>query len=75
MSVGVVTQHPIHLLAKQVETVHGRPPVNDLATLLAHAMRRPLDGDARRPSIVRLRGHRQAGLARWFQGQGVDVDD
>src|SRR4051794_35099263 len=26
--------------------VHGRPSVNDLATLLAHAMRRPLDGDA-----------------------------
>ncbi len=39
--------------------VHGRPSVNDLATLLAHAMRRPLDGDARRPKIVRLRGHHQ----------------
>lgn len=39
--------------------VHGRPSVNDLATLLSHAMRRPLDGDARRPKIVRLRGHRQ----------------
>src|SRR4051794_18692878 len=40
-------------------TVRGRPTVNDLATLLAHAMRRPLDGDARRPRLVRLRGHRQ----------------
>ena len=40
-------------------TVHGRPSVNDLATLLAHAMRRPLDGDARRPRLVRLRGHHQ----------------
>ena len=40
-------------------TVHGRPSVNDLATLLAHAMRRPLDGDARRPKLVRLRGHHQ----------------
>jgi len=39
--------------------VHGRPSVNDLATLLSHAMRRPLDGDARRPKIVRLRGHHQ----------------
>ena len=39
--------------------VHGRPSVNDLATLLAHAMRRPLDGDARRPKLVRLRGHHQ----------------
>jgi hypothetical protein len=40
-------------------TIHGRPTVNDLATLLAHAMRRPLDGDARRPKLVHLRGHRQ----------------
>ena len=40
-------------------TVHGRPSVNDLATLLAHAMRRPLDGDARRPRLVHLRGHHQ----------------
>ena len=40
-------------------TVHGRPSVNDLATLLANAMRRPLDGSARRPNHVRLRGHRQ----------------
>jgi hypothetical protein len=40
-------------------TVHGRPSVNDLATLLANAMRRPLDGDARRPRLVRLRGHHQ----------------
>ena len=39
--------------------VRGRPSVNDLATLLAHAMRRPLDGDARRPGLVRLRGHHQ----------------
>jgi hypothetical protein len=30
--------------------VHGRPSVDDLATILAHAMRRPLDGDARRPN-------------------------
>jgi hypothetical protein len=42
-----------------VLSVHGRPSVNDLATLLAHAMRRPLDGDARRPRLVRLRGHHQ----------------
>jgi hypothetical protein len=33
--------------------------VNDLATLLAYAMRRPLEGDARRPRLVRLRGHHQ----------------
>src|SRR5262245_2892192 len=40
-------------------SVHGRPSVNDLATLLAHAMRRPLDGNARRPKTVRVRGHHQ----------------
>jgi hypothetical protein len=40
-------------------TVHGRPSVNDLANLLAQAMRRPLDGNARRPKLVRLRGQRQ----------------
>jgi hypothetical protein len=39
--------------------IRGRPTVNDLATLLAHAMRRPLDGDARRPRLVRFRGHPQ----------------
>src|SRR4051794_31849197 len=57
--------------------VHARPSVNDLATLLAHAMRRPLDGIARRPRLVRLRGHRQ-----WRQqlplleelGVGVSVE-
>jgi hypothetical protein len=37
--------------------VHGKPSVNDLATLLAHAMSRPLVGNARRPKLVYLRGH------------------
>jgi hypothetical protein len=40
-------------------TVQGRPTVNDLATLLAHAMRRPLAGTAHRPKVIRLRGHHQ----------------
>lgn len=53
----VVTKKSGALLADT--TIHGRPSVNDLATLLAHAMRRPLDGDARRPKSVRLRGHHQ----------------
>lgn len=39
--------------------VHGGPSVNDLATILANAMRRPPDGKARLPTIVRLRGHHQ----------------
>ena len=53
----VVTAKDGTLLAET--TVHGRPSVNDLATVLAHAMRRPLDGDARRPRLVHLRGHHQ----------------
>jgi hypothetical protein len=53
----VVTRKGGALLAEM--TIHGKPSVNDLATLLAHAMRRPLDGDARRPKYVRLRGHHQ----------------
>jgi hypothetical protein len=40
-------------------TVHGRPTVNDLATLLAHAMSRPQEGDAHRPRLIHLRGHHQ----------------
>jgi hypothetical protein len=55
----VVTQKDGSLLADM--TVHGRPSVNDLATLLAYAMRRPLEGDARRPNLVRLRGHHPEG--------------
>ena len=39
--------------------VHCRPSVNDLATLLANSMRRPLEGRSRRPKLIRLRGHHQ----------------
>jgi hypothetical protein len=39
--------------------VEGRPSVNDLATLLAHAMRRPLTGKAHRPRSVHVRGRHQ----------------
>jgi hypothetical protein len=54
--------------------VHGRPTVNDLATLLAHAMRRPLDGHARRPKLVHLRGHRQwKELFPVLEGLGIGV--
>jgi hypothetical protein len=54
--------------------VHGRPSVNDLATILAHAMRRPLDGDARRPRLVSLRGHHQwRELFPVLQELGVEV--
>ena len=49
----VVTKKGGTLLADL--TVHGRPTVNDLATLLANAMKRPLTGDAHRPKLIRLR--------------------
>src|SRR6516225_12434599 len=39
--------------------VEGRPTVNDMATLLAHAMRRPLTGKAHRPRRIHVRGHPQ----------------
>jgi hypothetical protein len=39
--------------------VEGRPTVNDMATLLAHAMRRPLAGKAHRPQRLHVRGHPQ----------------
>ncbi len=39
--------------------VEGRPSINDLATLLAHAMRRPLTGKAHRPRRIHLRGRHQ----------------
>ena len=35
--------------------VEGRPSVNDLATLLAHAMRRPMTGAAHRPRRILVR--------------------
>jgi len=69
----VVTGEGGSLLADS--QVQGRPSVNDLATLLAHAMRRPLDGKARRPRLVRLRGHHQwRGLFLHLEEIGVGVE-
>jgi hypothetical protein len=39
--------------------VKGRPSVNDLATLLAHAMQRPFTEGAHRPCRIHVRGHPQ----------------
>src|SRR5206468_11201230 len=39
--------------------VKGRPTVNDMAALLAHAMRKPLTGKAHRPQRLHVRGHPQ----------------
>jgi hypothetical protein len=55
-SLGVVTAlphgDPLHYL-----TVEYNPNVNDLADLLAEALRRPLTGRARRPEHIRFRGN------------------
>lgn len=53
----VVAQPEGSLLADS--HVQGRPSVNDLATLLAHAMRRPLTEGAHRPRRLHVRGHPQ----------------
>src|SRR3954462_13427068 len=53
----VVAQPDGSLLA--ISHVEGRPSVNDLASLLAHAMRRPLTGKAHRPRRIHVRGHHQ----------------
>jgi hypothetical protein len=69
----VVSEEDGSLLADLL--IHGKPLVNDLAMLLAHAMRRPLDGDARRPRLVRLRGgqRRWRGLLPALEENGVEV--
>ena len=63
-----ITQSQTHYLGMVVapdgssladSQVEGRPTVNDMATLLAQAMRRPLAGKAHRPSRLHVRGHPQ----------------
>jgi hypothetical protein len=63
-----VTQSETHYLGMVVAPdnslladshVEGRPTVNDMATLLAQAMRRPLAGKAHRPRRLHVRGHPQ----------------
>jgi hypothetical protein len=63
-----VTQSQTHYLGMVVAPdgsfladaqVEGRPTVNDMATLLANAMRRPLTGAAHRPRRLHVRGHPQ----------------
>ncbi len=53
----VVTQTDGFLLADA--QIVSSPSVNDLATILAHAMRRPMEGAAHRPTKLLLRGHHQ----------------
>jgi hypothetical protein len=53
----VVSQRGGSVLAEA--KVEGRPTANDLASLLAKAMRQPLTEAARRPRRIHVRGHRQ----------------
>lgn len=55
---GLVVTHPDGFLLADSH-VEGRPSVNDLATLLAHAMRRPLTEGTHRPRRIHVRGHHQ----------------
>ena len=54
---GMVVDEDGSLLADA--QVEGRPTVNDMATLLTHAMRRPLTEGAHRPTRIHVRGHPQ----------------
>src|SRR5437868_2403824 len=58
----VATAREIVALAKKKRRPRRRkavPTVNDMATLLAHAMRRPPAGKAHRPRRIHVRGHPQ----------------
>jgi hypothetical protein len=68
----VVTRKGGRLLADL--TVHGKPTVNDLATLLANSMRRPLDANARRPKVIHLKANpRWRELIRVLGELGIGV--
>jgi len=68
----VVTKQGGYLLAdRQVE---GKPSVNDLATLLTSAIRRPLTEGAHRPRRLHVRGHPQwRALFPHLAEIGIDV--
>src|SRR5262245_9458363 len=78
-----VTQSQTHYLGMAVAPdgslladahIEGRPTVNDMATLLAHAVRRPLTGQAHRPCRLHVRGHPQwKELFPHLEGLGIDV--
>lgn len=56
-SVGLVVSHDGRLLADR--TVEEPPTVNDMARLLADAMRRPLAGEPHWPRTLRIRARRE----------------
>jgi hypothetical protein len=56
--IGMVLTQPDGYL-RAAEEIEGSPTVNDLATLLAHAMKRPLVEGQLRPSRIHLRGNQK----------------
>ncbi len=68
----VVSKRDSSVLAdRQVE---GRPSVNDMATMLAQAMQRPLIEEAHRPRRLYVRGHPQwRELLPYLEELGIDV--
>lgn len=71
--IGLVVTDPDRVLVAH-EEIEGRPTVNDLATLLADAMKRPVTEDPHRPRQILLRGHRQwRELFPHLEEIGVDV--
>ena len=79
-----ITQNVTHYLGTVVSKeggsvlaqsqVEGRPSANDLAALLAQAMRQPLTGRAHRPRRLHVRGHPQwRELFPHLEALGIDV--
>jgi hypothetical protein len=70
---GLVVAQPHGDYLAELE-VKARPSVNDLATLLAQAMRRPYTEGAHRPRHLHVRGHRQwAELFPHLAAIGIEV--
>ena len=71
---GMVVTEPHGFLLASLH-VEGRPSVNDLAKLLADAMRRPDGGSPHLPKRILLRGHPQWGyIFRHLSELGIDLD-
>ena len=71
--VGMVLSQPHGFLLAETE-IHQSPTVNDLASLLAHAMKRPLVEGQHRPSRILLRGNpKWKPLFAALQEIGVEV--
>jgi hypothetical protein len=70
---GLVLTQPDGFLLAESE-VEKKPTVNDLATLLANAMRRPFVEGSHRPRRIHLRGHPQwKELFRHLKEVGIEV--